>query len=274
MPDLVWRTTRKLDSSNHFADMDEEGKGDEFGGKTLMQLCRKAENVNIEVWNRFYESLDVRPKDRGALPFRVWQMYARMVEFVRQKKVAEFICAGGVMSHYVGDACQPLHVSFLHHGRPGHPEEEEVHSIYETRMIDRFATEVMGGVNSDIRNRRGGADVQGGHMAAVSVVKLMRKISDNLPPISIIEAHNAESGRERVPHMWEVLKKKTMQNMAEGCLRLAALWASAWVEGGGGKITNAQLGPVERDELKKLYNNKDFLPAFRLDDPQFAAELT
>jgi hypothetical protein len=272
VPDLVWRTSRKLDSSNHFADMDEEGKG-EFAGKNLLKLCQKPENVDIDLWNRFYESMGVKPKDRGALPFRVWQMYNRMVEFVRQKKVAEFICTGGVMSHYVGDACQPLHVSFLHHGRPDHPEEKEVHSVYETRMIDRFATEVMGGVNADIGNRKADADVVGGQQAAVSVVKLMRKITQRLPPIEVIEAHNAESGRERLPHMWSVLKKRTTANMADGCLRLAALWASAWKEGGGDKIADAKLGPVERAKLKALYDNKTFLPAFRLNDPEYAAEL-
>jgi hypothetical protein len=272
VPDLAWRASRKLDSSNHFADMDEEGTG-EFAGKTLLELCQKAENVNIDVWNRFYESIEMKPKDRGALPFRVWQLYKQMVEFVRQKKIAEFICAGGVMSHYVGDACQPLHVSRLHHGRPGHPEEEEVHSVYETKMLDRFAIDVIAGVNADIKNKKGAADVVGGHEAAVSVVKLMRKITDNLPPLEVIEAYNAESGTARLPHMWDTLKQRTTRNIAEGCLRLASLWASAWAEGGGNKILSSKLGAVDRDALKTLYDNKEFLPAYRLNDPRYAAEL-
>lgn len=272
VPDLVWRTFRKLDSSNHFADMDELGKGD-FAGKTLLKLCEDPDNVDIDLWNRFYESLGAAPKDRGALPFRVWQIYKSMVESVINGKLAEFICAGGILSHYVGDACQPLHVSFLHHGRPGFPKEEEVHSVYETKMLDRFATELIAGVNAEIKNRKAKADVKGGHQAAVSVIELMRKVTKMLPPLEIIEAYNEKSGTQRLPHMWSVLKKRTTASMAEGCLRLSALWASAWKEGGGNKFKMSDLGPVDRGDLITLYNDKTFLPAFRMSDPDFAADL-
>jgi hypothetical protein len=272
VPDLVWRTTRKLDSSNHFADMDQTGKGD-FEGKSLLDICQNPKNVNLEVWNSFYESLGVAPKDRGALPFRVWQIYKHMVQFVRDGKLAEFICAGGVLSHYVADACEPLHVSFLHHGRPEFPAEERVHSIYETDMLDRFATEVLAGVNASINNRRAKADVKGGYKAAVSVVELMRTAMGKLPPLKIIETFNEQTAAQRLPHMWSVLKDDTTFCMAEGCLRMAAIWASAWKEGGGKKIKPSDLGTVDRDVLKALYYNKEFLPAFRLSDPALAADL-
>ena len=151
--------------------MDELGKAD-FAGKSLLKICENPVNVSLDVWNRFYESLEIMPQDRGALPFRVWQIYKNMVQFARDGKIAEFVCAGGVLSHYVADACQPLHVSFLHHGRPGFPDEENVHSMYETKMLDRFATEVIAGVNADIKNRKAAANIKGGHAAAVSVDKV------------------------------------------------------------------------------------------------------
>lgn len=272
VPDLVWRTFRRLDSSNHFADMDETGKGD-FAGKTLMQLCEQPDNIDINIWNDFYESLEVKAKDRGALPFRVWQFYKHMVQFVREGKLAEFVCAGGILSHYVADACQPLHVSHLHHGRPGFPDEEKVHSYYETKMLDRFATEMIGAVNAQIGERKASADIKGGEQAARSTVELMRTSMQELPPLTIIEAYNKKSGRERLPHMWETLQAGTIFCIAEGCLRMAALWASAWKEGHGGKFKLAELGPIAREELKALYDDKEFLPAFRLNDPAFAADL-
>ncbi len=272
VPDLVWRTTRKLDSSNHFADMDQAGNGD-FAGKTLLDVCQKPKNVSLEVWNKFYESLGVAPKDRGALPFRVWQIYKHMVQFVREGKLAEFICAGGVLSHYVADACEPLHVSFLHHGRPGFPAEERVHSIYETDMLDRFATELLAGVNASIDTRTARADFKGGFKAAVSVLGLMQTAIGKLPPLKIIEAFDQQSGKERLPYMWSVLKDDTAFCMAEGCLRMAAIWASAWKEGGGSKIKASALAEVSRDTLKALYYDKTFLPAYRLNDPALAADL-
>jgi hypothetical protein len=71
------------------------------------------------------------------LPFRIWQIYDEMVEFVQQKKLVDFVCAAGIMAHYVGDACQPLHTSQLHDGPPG--EHSGVHSAFESTMLDKFA---------------------------------------------------------------------------------------------------------------------------------------
>ena len=273
VPDLVWRASRKLDDSNHFADMDEVGAGAEFGGKTLMEICKNANKVNVDVWNGFYDSIGVGRK-RGALPFRVWQIYNLMVEFVRARKVAEFVCAGGIVSHYVGDACQPLHVSHLHHGRPGHPEEEKVHSVYETKMIDKRATDVIAGINAALKSKKAKADVKGGHAAAVSVIALMRRTVKTLPPIEVIEAYNDAPSNNRIPHMWDVLGPRTITCMADGCMRMASLWASAWREGDGGKIGVSRLVEQDRSELMALYNDKTFLPAFRLQDQEFADALT
>ena len=64
---------------------------------------------------------------RGLLPFRVWQIFDEMVRFAKAGKVPEFVCAAGVMTHYLGDACQPLHISYLHDGDPERPTENTVH---------------------------------------------------------------------------------------------------------------------------------------------------
>jgi len=129
VPDLVWRKSRKKDEANHFADMDEEGKG-EFRGKTLLDMTvDHPENVTVQLWNKFYDSIETNYK-RGALPFRVWQIYNEMVRFVREGNIDKFVCAAGILAHYIGDASQPLHASQFHHGR--NKEEEKVHSYYET----------------------------------------------------------------------------------------------------------------------------------------------
>lgn len=269
VPDLVWRASRKLDDSNHFADMDQEGE-DAFKGKTLLDICKDPKKVDIDVWNAFYDSIGVGRK-RGALPFRVWQIYNLMVEFVRAKKIAEFICAGGIVSHYVGDACQPLHISFLHHGR--NESEEKVHSVYETQMLDKKATDVIVGINDALKGKKATADVKGGHAAAVSVVEMMRQTVKTLPPVKILDAFTNAPSNKRIPHMWEVLGAKTVTCMSGGCLRMASLWASAWKEGGGSAIAANKLGTVKQETLMDLYNDKTFLPAFRLQDAEFAQAL-
>src|SRR5262249_18476117 len=139
--DLVWRNTRKSDENNHFADMDRVAPSGPYADKDLLTLCAEGEaNGDAHVWNQFYASLPkISPETQkaespGALPFRVWQMYDEMVRSLSQGDVTRFLCAGGLMSHYVGDACQPLHISRLHHGN--NPSQSQVHSDYETRMLD------------------------------------------------------------------------------------------------------------------------------------------
>ena len=141
-------------------------------------------------------------------------------------------------------------------------------------MLDRFAVDIIAGINESLTGKTATPDVIGGHAAAVSVIELMRGTVKLLPPLTVIDAYNDAEGRERIPRMFELVGKKTIACMAEGCLRLASLWASAWKEGGGNAIPTTQLVEVKRGKLKTLYNNPDFLPAIRLQDPAFPGELT
>lgn len=261
--DIVWRSTRKLDSANHFADMDQEGEG-EFSGQTLLDLCASDKNVDPEVWVRFYESIGTKPQYMGALPFRVWQMWEEMVNAASEPDVARFICAAGLMAHYVGDASQPLHISRLHHGSD--ESESDVHSTCDTTMLDRFSAEIIAGVNSALGDRK--ARTQGifsGHKAAVAAVRLMANTIKTLPPEDVIRAFNegSQSGG-RTKHMYDELGPRSAKCMAESVLTLGSLWQSAWEKGGGNDIADSKIKAVSKAQLQKLYDNREFLEAARL----------
>src|SRR5262249_23137930 len=146
---------RPNDGHNHFADMDRPGAG-VFDGKTLMSMTQAPTDLDPQTWHEFYSAIQTEPAHEGALPFRVWQMYDEMVADVAAGRVPEFVCTAGVLAHYVGDACQPLHVSRFHHGYgidPGstddsHPlptgistnMEQNVHSFFEEQMFEGAAT--------------------------------------------------------------------------------------------------------------------------------------
>lgn len=266
VPDEIWRTlpTRRADESNHFADMDEIGKGPGFGGKTLLDICKKPEKVSVTVWNDFYDRFSIAKNKRGAVPFRVWQIYDEMVEFVRQKKVTEFFCAAGILGHYIGDCGQPLHVSRWHHGDPETKADDEVHSVYETQMLNRYRQELFAALNKALAGKKAKPELKGGHAAAVSVVTLMRNTIKTLRPQEILETYNTYHGQERLPKMWEALGQRTVQCMARPCLHLAMLWESAWAEGGGNKIAAASLSAPSPTKLKKLYLNTAFIKSYTL----------
>ena len=277
VPDLAWGLWKR-DGPNHYADMDQEGEG-KYKDKTLLKLTEHPSNVRPKVWTEFYDSIRIDKTKRGALPFRIWQIYKEMVKSLGQKDVAKFVCAAGIVAHYIADACEPLHISQYHDGTT--PEEKGVHSKYETDMLERFVADIIAGVNEYVKNLKASAGtkyhVKGGHAAAVSAVGLMRNTFEKLPPLKVIEAYNKASHRARGMFDYlvnaEKLGERTVACMGEGCQRLASLWDSAWKEGNAKAIPDVNLVRIERQSLKDIYEDREFLKAYRLEDPEFVEYL-
>ena len=279
--DVIWRSTRKTDESNHFSDIDESDPS-VLNGKTLLELSLADDaNIDVDFWLSYDQQMDqakpvykknrngeeqLRPRE-GALPFRVWQMYKQMISSLSNRKVDEFLVAGGTMAHYVGDACQPLHISYLHHGAK--PSESAVHSDYETLLIDRKASELFTGVDA-IDKKVKPAELIGpnGKDAAKFVLELMKSTVDLLPPEEILDVWRTARGRGKFDVLWGALGDRTIQCIAAGSHAMAVLWESAWKHGGGDNLSNAELVEVPQAQLQALYNNKDFVPSFRLSDAE------
>jgi hypothetical protein len=270
VPDLVWRGKRGKEGAGHFADVDQEGTG-KYAGQTLMDLWYdKPSTRTPAAWIEFYELIGMDSvRDQGSLPFRVRQIYEEMVDAVRNKSLIRFIGSAGVLAHYVGDACQPLHVSYLHHGRPGHPEEENVHAYYETGLLDRFRVELINGLNQELDGYEITSTFSGSATAANATMDLMRYTLEEIPPLEVIEAYNEYDGYQRGTHMWEVLHERTIRCMSQGALYLAEMWESAWLEGGGSSIANSKLKEQSKSRLKTQYMKKEWLESNWLRDMSF-----
>jgi hypothetical protein len=259
VPDLVWRSTRGRDKANHFADMDEAAPSGDFAGETLMTLwTKKPPTRTPATWNAFYESLEPKPQlqHRGALPFRVGQMFDEMVKHLRAEELDKFVCVAGTMAHYVGDACQPLHVSKLHHGEQ--ESESSVHEVYETRMLDRFAAEFVDRLNSQLGSKKAKGKVSSGADAADLTVQLMRQTLKKLPPERVLQVFRQSSGQSQTAAMWSELGDDTVAVTAQGALTLAKLWQSAWALAKGESTfskTECQKA-IDKNRLRSLYNNK------------------
>jgi hypothetical protein len=285
VPDLVWKLGHynrgNPEHPNHFADMDKPGPDH----RTLLDICRdQPDNVRVEVWQKYYH--DVGDKSMGLLPFRVWQFYQSMVQFVRDGEVDRFVCAAGILSHYVGDACQPLHISYLFNGDPDHLESAQqrdrkthemvtvnlprgtgVHAAYEDGMVDRHSAEILNGIEAQAKSGTAVPLVQGGHSAAVAVVSLMQQTFDTIQPRDIVDTYvreNDSSPKQVADALWDEFGKKTIHVMVLGCRYLAMLWDSAWKEGGGDD-TVKDLGEIQQDALEALYQDRKFLPSHTLD---------
>jgi hypothetical protein len=238
VPDMVWKVGHKRggmtspEHANHFADMDRELDPRLPQGATLLEICAgRPGNVDVDLWRQYYSAVQKQfPKEhesRGLLPFRVWQIYDAMTSFIRQGKPDEFVCAAGILSHYVGDSCQPLHISYLFNRDPDHtvdgvvrdPQTGEkkrgpvplglgVHSAYEDQMIDRHVPEMMKGVDGILARARQPALVTSGHDAAVAVVNLMQQTFRAIPPKDIVAEFvkvQDQKPAQRADAMWRSL---------------------------------------------------------------------
>lgn len=253
--DIIWRSTRGKDKANHFADMDERGKG-AFAGKTLLDLTKKEANIDPAKWVAFYEQLGTDGQHMGALPFRVWEMFDEAVADLRNNDVGAWVAAVGLMAHYVGDASQPLHVSYLHHGRT--KEESRVHEVYESQMLDTYALDLVTKVNAAAPHIPKYPLAANGFEAAKLVIRLMRETVENLDPLTIVKTYTAQSGRSRKQVLWEETGDATAKCIARGARVLATLWDSAWVAGGGKQILESKIKKIPQSTLMKHYNDKTF----------------
>ena len=264
----------------HYADIDEPRPVD---GKTLRKLCMADPSlVAVEAWQDFYTSLGhTDPADRGLLPFRVWQFFDEMVDAVAAGDAVRFVCAAGLVSHYVGDASQPLHGSYLADGFPATSTSpasgQGVHSAYESSMVDAFSAEILTGLQATLDHR--GAeqgDIVSGHDAAVAVVRLMDRTARTLKPTDLIEAFaRTQVGRTTLgptvtqavlATLWDAVGTATVKVMADGTRTLAAIWEAAFAAGKGtSTISTTNTKAVDPAALQALYENPDFVRSLDLD---------
>ena len=294
VPDFFWKPrvakqgfARQSEGPNHFADMDQEGPD----GDTLLDLTKTAANIDPDVWNTFYDSVTdlmsgekIEAKHRGLLPFRVWQIFDAMCELVKDGDAEQFVCAAGVLTHYVGDACQPLHISYLHDGDPLRPVDytfqsgkhagateqrptgQGVHSAYEDKMVFVHREDILAGLMKTPRVKKSEL-ITTGKEAATLTIAMMRATFKALPPAKMVQTYvdaGGGSGKAVADVLWKAYGQKTISVMQDGAHLLAVLWESAW-NVGGGERTISRKSALTEQEAMTIVKNPKFLPSVTID---------
>jgi hypothetical protein len=291
VPDMVWKTgphkrggMSSPEHANHFADMDKV----DSKGQTLLQICEASDkNISPDRWLAYYTDPAIKDGSKGLLPFRCWQIYNEMVNAVKDRDATRFICAAGILSHYVGDSCQPLHISYMFNGDPNDTEMVEVpdkktgqtkqvkravaagvHSAYEDGLVNFHTPEIQAGLQSTLKGKPHGLPLnkKGGFGAARAVVGLMQQTFNQIQPKAIVDAFvkvRDLKPRDQADHLWQEFGERTVQVMASGARTLAMLWDSAWQEGGA-TAALGRTGEINQTEFINLYTKPDFLPSCTL----------
>lgn len=290
VPDYAWVNSRRYEPIQHFADIDIY---DIEGGDSLLERgVTDPSSVAASVWKSYFDGFaeaGVGPEE-GVLPFRVWQLWDLMVASLADGNVLAFVAAAGVLAHYVGDASQPLHCSYMHHGHPPmltrngrkypvprdsdkfkafkETSPAEVHAIYEQGMIEVDTPAVLAGVDHELASMPSNPDdIQSGHDAAVEILRLMHAAQARLSPDDIIDADDPSLTRKpRSKALWANAKvrKATMISLADSVRLLADLWTSAWRIGGGDNIADDDLREFTEEELETLYRDYKFAESLSL----------
>jgi hypothetical protein len=290
VPDFFWKHghqhhSRGSEGPNHFADMDQKRNED---GVDLLKLCEDPNNIDPNVWNNFYSTIEdllhggpIAIEHRGLLPFRVWQIFDQMVEFVRNDKIPEFVCAAGVLTHYIGDACQPLHISYLHDGDPTRATKHSfnhvvgkrigaspvkriplgvgIHEAYEDDMVNFHRQEILDGLD----NSQGVLKeeyIASGFEAAKATIDLMRETFNTLPPEEMLETFLVAKKKDQniTDALWGRYGRGTIAAMQNGTHLLAVLWESAWIAGRGeGK--ECDTSTLKPEQAMAICASTDFL---------------
>ena len=293
VPDYVWLRPRGQEGVQHFADVDIQ---DIDGGRTLLERCHDdPANISASVWKTYFDGFaeaGVGPEE-GCLPFRVWQIWQAMVDYLKNDRdVMRFVAAAGVMAHYVGDASQPLHCSYLHHGKPPmatrngrkYPVRHntdafrafkksaaaKIHAVYEQRMFEVDAPALLGDVNTRLQMAAPQSPViNTGHDAAKALIEMMHGAHQRLTPLDIINADDPDLGpKARAERLWEDddIRRATVASLADSVRLLAVLWESAWKKGQGDQLPGNAIREFTEEELSDVYRNEhdSFVPSLSL----------
>src|SRR5262249_40954484 len=153
----------------------------------------------------------------------IWE--AMRMYLKKDRDAMRFVAAAGVLAHYVGDASQPLHCSYMHHGIPPLvkvgsrkypvPRDSEefkafkktapakIHAIYEEAMLEVERGRALADIDRALKGTGPKIQIANGHDAAVAVIQLMSRSQERLAPKTIINADDPSLGpKARAEALW------------------------------------------------------------------------
>ena len=318
VPDLIWKQPRSKswgrqgdENPNHYADADVPTvtRGD------LYAFCPSPADLTVPNWTAYYDAADQYfkvnnwPADdagrRGLISFRVWQIFDYMVSAVANGDATAFMFGAGVITHYVGDGCQPLHGSYMSDGNPAdnktvsytptrggskHPAGVPydridnpgtgVHAGYEDAMIDAYIDNIMDGLTQRIQDQNTAAQqagsaeiipmIRNGQEAAFAVLHLMQLTQQTIHPVDLVNAFKAAKAQQLnsgqiSKALYDQFGDQTISVIARGSRYLSAVWEAAW---NAGHNNIAVFEGVDKTALQDLYKEPTNLQSYHLDTIQ------
>ncbi len=193
----------------------------------------------FEFLRALYEAgLEVPERDAGFLPYRILELYQRLVTEWRMWRDAageerrwieeRIVNDAGILGHYVTDASQPHHTTIHFNGwneeapNPrGFTKARDFHGRFEADFVRAHLTQA----DVDRRTAAGARSVAGAARSAIWA--FIRETHGQVDPLYELEQeHGFDPDAPAAPETEEF----TARRLAAGADMLRTLWWSAWVE--------------------------------------------
>lgn len=188
-----------------------------------------------------YEAGLERPeRDAGFLPFRIVEVYERLVAEWRLWRAAtdaqergwieqRIVNDAGILGHYVTDGSQPHHTTIHFNGwdrdtpnPEGYTEDRTFHARFETAYVEARVTQA----DVDRRVSSGARSVAGS--ARPAVLEYLRATHAELETLYRLDR---DVGFDPAGPLRAPARDFAADRLAAGATMLAVLWRSAWQEG-------------------------------------------
>ena len=196
------------------------------------------------VYLRFlYEAGLERPeRDAGFLPFRIMEVYQRIVsewrlwreeeDPVRRAWIAERIVNdAGILGHYVTDASQPHHTTIHFNGwdrdtpnPEGYTTDDGFHARFETQFVGAHVTD------ADVARHLSGTSRRS--VAGSAREAVMEHIMDSHAQVETLYRLDRDVGFDPEQPAAPDALDFASRRLAAGAEMLVTLWWSAWIESG------------------------------------------
>jgi hypothetical protein len=172
-----------------------------------------------------------RLKEAGLLPWRIAELYARLVQAMRESDWKRVPLFAAHLGHYVADGHQPLHTTTNYDGQL--TGNQGIHKRFEHEMIRRHLGQYQDLAAFTQRAQRT-ADPVGFTFdflidSYVWVDNLLR--ADTLARLGVHGYHDAYYAA-----LYVFAGKLAKLSMAQAATDLGSLWYSAWIEAGQPKV--------------------------------------
>jgi len=229
VPDLIWKQpeTYQLEWFNHFMDMEI------FDREIPATEREKAFAMDRLPFNAAYPQI---PDKAGRSFWRIRELLADGQNLLQQlqktgitveekhKLQADWLIHAGAMGHYVGDLCQPLHVTENYDGQMS--GQKGVHVWFEDLVVDELfqgmgpslESEVMKAAQSKFKKL---AILQSKESPLERLITLANQSNDDLKTLLAIDK---KVGRKDLKKAARAYHDMIVDRMASGAVVLAGLW--------------------------------------------------